>query len=149
MARYTTSVRSSLPADEAFAFMADFRNAADWDPGVTGVRQVDGDGGGLGAAYEVTVRAPGGDRTMRYVTTAYEPPGWVVLVADGSTLRSEDRISVAPAGDGCVVTYDAELRLRGPLGLLHLLDPALALAFRRVGDRAAAGLRRALGGTAA
>jgi hypothetical protein len=42
-----------------------------------------------------------------------------------------------------VVTYDARL---GMHGVLRFADPLLALAFARIGDRAAAGLRRALGG---
>ena len=56
-------------------------------------------------------------------------------------LRSTDRIAVTAAGDGATVSYDAEVRLRGPL---RLLDPVLDRGFRTVGDRAAAGLARAL-----
>ena len=40
------------------------------------------------------------------------------------------------------MTYDADLRLKGPLG--RLMDPLLGLAFRRIGDRAAVGLGNAL-----
>jgi len=42
-----------------------------------------------------------------------------------------------------MVTYDAELTLNGLLGLA---DPLLGLSFKRIGDRAAAGLIRALDG---
>jgi hypothetical protein len=42
------------------------------------------------------------------------------------------------------VTYQAELTLKGPL---RALDPLLGLAFKRVGDRAATGLRGALAAT--
>jgi hypothetical protein len=45
-------------------------------------------------------------------------------------------------GRGTRVTYDADLSLKGPL---RLADPLLALAFRRVGDRARDGLRARLG----
>ncbi|CAB4659805.1 unannotated protein [freshwater metagenome] len=41
------------------------------------------------------------------------------------------------------MTYDAELKLNGPLGLA---DPILRLTFGRIGDRAAAGLIRVLEG---
>jgi len=34
MARYAVHVRSPKPADEAFAYMADLSNFAEWDPGV-------------------------------------------------------------------------------------------------------------------
>ena len=46
MARYTVSVDTPMPADEAFTFMADLRNFAQWDPGVTNVEQLAGDGPG-------------------------------------------------------------------------------------------------------
>jgi hypothetical protein len=36
------------------------------------------------------------------------------------------------------VTYDAELRMNG---LLKVVDPLLGLMFKRIGDRAVAGLR--------
>lgn len=143
MARYTTSVRSPLSPEEAFAYMADLRNLAIWDPGVRRVVQVVGEGPGPDAAFEVTV---GGRRDMlfRYETVEYDAPGWFVVRAVTSQFESEDRVSVAPIPGGCVVTYDAELRLRGLLGLA---DPALGLAFRRIGDRAKDGLVRALEGT--
>ena len=34
-----------FPADEVFAYMADLRNFAEWDPGVKKVVQIVGDGG--------------------------------------------------------------------------------------------------------
>jgi len=40
----------------------------------------------------------------------------------------------------CRYRHNGELR-----GMLWLADPLLGLAFRRIGDRAAAGLRRVLG----
>ena len=45
------------------------------------------------------------------------------------------------AEHGSTVSYDAEVRLRGPL---KLLDPLLRPGFRVVAERAAAGLARAL-----
>jgi hypothetical protein len=40
------------------------------------------------------------------------------------------------------MTYDAELTLKGAI---KLIDPLFGLAFKRLGDNAAAGLRRELG----
>ena len=68
MARYVTTVRSAKTPREAFAYMADLRNFAEWDPGVKAVRQVEGSGGGPDAVFDVTVVAPGPDLTLRYVT---------------------------------------------------------------------------------
>lgn len=143
MARYTTTVRSPRSPEDAFAYMADLRNFAHWDPGVTGVVQTTGDGGGPDSVFDVTVKSVGGGTTLRYVTKRYAEPHTVTVEARSSMLTSIDRIDVAPDGAGCLVTYDAELKLNGVLGVFDL---GLRIAFSRIGDRAAAGLERALDG---
>lgn len=140
MARYVTRVRTDRPAEEAFAYMADLRNFAEWDPGVKRVVQVVGDGGGPAAEFDVTVSGT----TLRYVTKEHVAPTDLLVVAESTTLVSTDRVTVEPVDGGCIVTYDAELRLKG---VFVVMSPALALGFRRIGDRAAAGLRRVLAGT--
>lgn len=145
MARYLTRVATPLAADAAFAYLADLTNFAEWDPGVRRSVQVTGDGSGPGAAYDVTVAAVPRDLTLRYEVTEYDPPRTCLVVARSTVFTSTDRITVEADGAGSIVTYDAELALNGPLGLF---DPVLRLAFGRIGDRAAAGLRRALDGEA-
>ncbi len=140
MARYVASVRTPLTQSDAFSYMADITHFVEWDPGVKQARRVTGDGPGVGAAYDLTVQS-GGTTVMRYEITEYEPPRRVLLVARTSLLTSVDEIRVEADGTGAIVTYDAELTLNG---LLRLFDPLLRLAFRRIGDRAAAGLRRVL-----
>lgn len=142
MARYVTTVRSAKTPREAFAYMADLRNFAEWDPGVTAVRQVEGSGGGPDSVFDVTVAAPGRDLTLRYVTEEYDAPRHLLVVARSLVFTSIDRITVEPDGKGSVVTYDADLRLNG---VLRVGDLGLRLVFGQIGDRAAAGLRRALG----
>lgn len=142
MATYITSIRSPLAAEKAFDYVADVEHFAEWDPGVTESVQVEGDGPGLGAAYDVTVRNAGRSMTLRYEVVAYDPPHQIVLHADTGRLVSHDTITVGAQGSGSVVVYEAELTLKG---IARLAEPGLALAFDRIGDKAAAGLRRALG----
>ena len=142
MARYVTTVRSATTPREAFAYMADLRNFAEWDPGVKAVRQVEGSGGGPDAVFDVTVVAPGPDLTLRYLTEEHDAPRNLLVVARSSVFTSIDRITVEPDGTGSVVTYDADLRLNG---VLRIGDLGLRLVFGQIGDRAAAGLRRVLG----
>jgi carbon monoxide dehydrogenase subunit G len=142
MARYVTKVRTARTPQEAFAYMADLRNFAEWDPGVKAVKQVEGSGGGPGTTFDVTVAGPGRDLTLRYVTEEHDAPRNLLVVARSLTLTSIDRITVEPDGTGSVVTYDADLRLNG---VLRIGDLGLRLVFGRIGDRAAAGLRRVLG----
>jgi carbon monoxide dehydrogenase subunit G len=143
MARYVVSIAGPRSPAEAFGFMADLTHFSQWDPGVKKAVQVVGDGPGLGAAYDLTVAAVG-TMVMRYVVTSYEAPRRVVVVAKTRWLTSIDEITVESNPAGSLVTYDAKLTLRGPLALF---DGLLARSFRRIGDRAAAGLRRALGVT--
>ena len=142
MARYVTKVKTAKTPQEAFAYMADLRNFAEWDPGVKAVKQVEGSGGGPDTVFDVTVASPGLDQTLRYVTKEYDAPRNLLVVARSFVFTSIDRITVEPDGTGSVVTYDADLRLNG---VLRVGDLGLRLIFGRIGDRAAAGLRRVLG----
>lgn len=142
MARYVTTVGTAKTPQEAFAYMADLRNFAEWDPGVKAVRQVEGSGGGPDSVFDVTVAGIGRDLTLRYVTKEYDSPRNLLVVARSTVFTSIDRITVKPDGTGSVVTYDADLRLNG---VLRVGDLGLRLVFGQIGDRAAAGLRRVLG----
>lgn len=140
MAHFIATVPTALTPEDAFAYMADVTRFADWDPGVLRVVQVRGIGHGLGSAYDLTVQA-GGTTVMRYEVRVFEPPRRIVWVARTTMLTSVDEVLVEAHGDGSAVTYDARLTLNGPL---RLLDSLLAVAFRRIGDRAAEGLHRQL-----
>jgi carbon monoxide dehydrogenase subunit G len=140
MARYHLRIRTSWPADEAFAFMADLTNFAEWDPGVASSVQVTGDGPAVGAAYDVEASGT----TLRYEVDAYDPPQRIRARARNRWITSVDTISVAADGTGSIVTYEADLTLNG---LLRIGDPLLKVAFNRIGDKAADGLRQRLDGT--
>jgi len=142
MPRYETSVASPWSIERAFHYLADLEHFADWDPGVTRAVRVAGDGPGEGAAFDVTVKGVGKDMTLRYVTVVHSPPRRLEVEARTSSLVSYDVMTLEDRGqDGCVVTYAAELNLRG---VRSVANPLLGLAFKRIGDRAAVGLRRAL-----
>lgn len=143
MARYIVSVRSPRAPGDAFAYMADLNNFAEWDPGVTAVEQVEGDDPALDAAYDVTVQAVPRPLVLRYHLVTYEPDTSFVARAQSRTLTSNDIITVEPDGDGSIVTYDAELTFNGLLGVAN---PFLARVFDRIGDKAARGLIRVLEG---
>ena len=143
MARYVTSVSTPLSPQAAFDYMSDVRHFAEWDPGVMRAVRVSGDGSSVGSAYDLTVKA-GGTSVMRYVVKQREAPRRLFLVAKTAFFLSEDEIRVEPSGQGAVVTYDATLRLNGPLALF---DRLVRVAFREIRGRVVAGLRRALAGT--
>jgi carbon monoxide dehydrogenase subunit G len=141
MARYRTSIDSDLSPAEAFASLARFSSAAEWDPGVVEAEDLTGGPLRVGSAFRLVVKVLGRRMPLRYEITEMETDRRVVLEAPSSTFRSVDEITFEPRGTGTRVTYDADLRLRG---LARIADPLLRLAFRRIGDAAAAGLREHL-----
>ena len=142
MARYRTTIQSKKSPEEAFEYLADFANAREWDPGVVEGENLTGQPLGPDSRFRLVARFLGRRVPLEYRIVAFEPPRRVVFQADQAAVCSTDEICFVPVGAGTSVTYDADLRLKGTLG--RLMDPLLGLAFRRIGDRAAIGLGKAL-----
>ncbi len=70
---------------------------------------------------------------MVYQTTLFEPPRRFDVRGESSSIVSVDEITVEPQGSGSLITYDAELTLASAL---KAFDPALALGFNKVADKA-------------
>jgi hypothetical protein len=146
MAHYRTTVQSPAPAEDIFAYLADFATIAQWDPGVRSAELLEGEPGRVGARYLVTTSFLGVSTPLEYeILESVDPqngnPGRVVLEAVTSDFRSYDVITVTPTATGCDVTYDADLALRG---IRRPFDPVLRLMFKVIGDRARDGLADAV-----
>ncbi len=147
MPHYRTTVRTPWPQLRAFEYLSDLEHFAEWDPGVKRSMQVSGNGTAVGSAFDVTVGGVGRDLTLRYEIVALDSPERVEVRAETGMLLSVDVMTFQPTSDGgCAVTYDADLSLKGGF---RLGNPILGVVFGRIGDRAAAGLRRVLEATAA
>lgn len=140
MPRYTTTVRSVMTPDDAFAYMARFENVAEWDPSIEHAEALDG-APHVGARYEVAVRFGRGVQRLLYVVRGIDPPRTIRLEADAARYSSTDTITVVPDGSGSAVTYDAVIALKG---LMRLATPLVASRFRAAGDAARDGMGRAL-----
>jgi hypothetical protein len=141
MAHYHATVESRSPAAETFSYLATFSNAAEWDPGVLAGEQLDAGPLGAGSRFRLTVPFLGARISLTYEVIRFAPDREILLHAANGVLRSTDRIVVTGAADGSTVSYDAEVRLRGPL---QVLDPLLRPGFRVVAEQAVAGLAGAL-----
>lgn len=147
MPHYRTTVDTPWSQQRAFGYLSDLEHFAEWDPGVKRSVQVAGDGIAVGAAFDVTVGGVGRDMTLRYEIIELDSPDRVEVRAETGTLLSVDVMTFERADDGgCRVTYDADLSLKGAV---RFANPLLSVVFGRIGDRAAAGLRQVLEGTAA
>ena len=135
MARYITTIDSTLSAEEAYAYMADFSNALEWDPSVTEATR-SGDG-----AFDLVAKFGGRGVPLRYEVVSSDPPRSIVLEARKPSFTSRDTITVVSAPAGSTVHYDARLEFKGAG---RILDPLMQLVFNRTGAKAAAGMRAAL-----
>lgn len=142
MAQYVTTIKSSKSPEEAFAYMADLRNFAEWDKGVVKVDQISGDGAGLGTIFDVTVKGFGkSTSTLRYTTTEYDPTSNILVKGVNTLFTSIDRVTVTPTATGCDVVYDATLTANWVIAPMNLL---LGKVFNKIGDTATRGLRKVL-----
>jgi hypothetical protein len=142
MARYVTTIPSSLTQQEAFAYMADLHNFAKWDKGVVKVVQVEGKGAGLGTIFDVTVKGFGkSTSTLRYTTTEYDEFSNILVRGVNTLFTSIDRVTVNKTDTGCEVIYDATLTANWIIAPMNLL---LGKVFNKIGDTATRGLRKVL-----
>ncbi len=141
MARYHATIDTERSPEDVFAYLSDFSTAAEWDPGVIEAERLGGAELGVGAEFRLVAEFLGRRSTLTYRIVEYDPPHAVAFLGENATVTSLDRITLAAVAGGTRVTYDADLRLKGPL---RIADPLLKLAFDRVGNRARAGLRRTL-----
>jgi carbon monoxide dehydrogenase subunit G len=134
-------IETSLPVDAAFAYVADFANAQEWDPGVATAERIDEGPVGLGARYRLGVHLGRRVAPMEYRISVFEPPHRVVLVGSGSGVSAVDDIRFQPAGTGTRIDYIADIRLGG---VLRFVQPFLGRAFATIARNATSGMRRTL-----
>jgi carbon monoxide dehydrogenase subunit G len=141
MARYRASIDVQQPPEDVFAYLSDFSTAEEWDPGVVEAQRLGDKPVGKDAEFRLVAEFLGRKTPLTYRIVEYDPPRKVTFWGENSTVTSRDRIIVEVTGLGTRVTYEADLKLKGPF---RIADPLLGLVFRRVGDRARDGLREVL-----
>ena len=141
MPRYRAHLCAPVSADEAFDYLADFSNAVFWDPSVRQARRLDQGPLRQGSEFALTISFLGGESTLEYRITRFEPGHLVRLEAENAFIRSVDTLTFHSDGGGSSVGYDAELSTKG-LGAIAV--PILALAFPRLGRAAENGLQERL-----
>jgi hypothetical protein len=136
-------VSSTRPPDEVFAYLADFRSVAEWDPSVKTAAHVDGgEPISVGAIFRVTTKTTLSEVVLDYTTIELERPDRIVLRGENNSMVSLDTIVIRDDGrGGAAVTYEAKIDLKG---IRKLADPLLQLGFKRLGDKARDGLRSTL-----
>lgn len=150
MAAYSFTFTVPRPVPDVFEYLCRFSNALEWDPGVLAADELTPGPVHVGSRFSLVVRFAGRPVPMEYEVRELVPSTRVVLEARNVLVRSRDSIEVSDVGEpgapACRVRYVATLSGRGP-GMV--LGPALALALRKAGGNARAGLSARLSGPVA
>ncbi len=135
--RYSREIEVDSGVDATFAYLTDFANAAEWDPGIVEARRLTPAPTAVGSRFEVIALFRGRRQRFEYVVTDFEEPQRIALRGEGEKAVSDDVISVAASGHRTRVAYEADLRLKG---VYRVAEPFLGSTFERMGDAALDGL---------
>jgi carbon monoxide dehydrogenase subunit G len=138
--RFERQFFSAKPPEETLRLIADFRHLMSWDDSIQSVVPRD-EVFDQGAEYDVRVLFSGNPIDMVYTVTIYEPGIRAVLTGVAAKATAIDQIDVTATDQGTRVEYNAEIRLAFPY---NLIDPVLAIGFKKTVDRAVEGLIRFL-----
>lgn len=131
--QYSTELNIGCPADQTFAVLADFRNAARWDPRVTRARKVGTGPIGRGTRFILTSKVGLLRVDLPYRIETFVKPRRLVLFGKTKLMRYRDVIALKPVRGGTRVRYHASMVVRPAVpGTRWLMEKV----FRRVGDDA-------------
>ena len=135
------SVETSASPAAVFAYLSDFTNTNEWDPGTVRTTLVSGDGG-VGTTYANTSKFLGRETELTYEVEKYQPDSLFALRGENKSVVAHDTMDITPLGSGSKVTYTADFEFKG---LGKFVAPLLAPALKKLGDEAENGLRENLG----
>ena len=127
MITITIKTEIDVPADEVFAFVADFSNNPAWQSGVETVDWTSPPPIQVGSTYDQTISFR--NTVTGYQITAYEPGRSVTTVSgQGATIPTTVTRTVVPIGeDRCRVTVDLTAK---PRLIRRLITPLLKKMIR-------------------
>ena len=100
MARITESIEINRRPEDVFAYLDDVERHGEWQEQIVAVQPESDQPMGVGKRVRETRRVPGGDRSMTYEVTEYDPPRRSSFRVLDGPIRAVGTISVEPVGDG-------------------------------------------------
>jgi uncharacterized protein YndB with AHSA1/START domain len=100
MAPISESIEINRRPEEVFAYLDDVERHSEWQEQIVDVQPQGDEPMGVGKRVKETRRVPGGDRSMTYEITAYEPPRQSSFRVLDGPIRGVGTILVEPIGDG-------------------------------------------------
>ncbi|MBN7797949.1 SDR family NAD(P)-dependent oxidoreductase [Parahaliea mediterranea] len=129
------------PRAEVFAYLRDFRSAAEWDHTTRSARKATPGPVDVGSRFDLVCKLPLGTIDIEYTVTHLEPGRALTLQGQSRLFAVTDVIHFSDTATGCHIDYRAHFAFHGPLAAL---EPAMRNGMARMGRKAVAGMRRAL-----
>ncbi len=140
--RFSEQIVVSRPAADAFQYIAEFENTAEWDPGIAESRKLTDGPVRVGSQFDVVALFRGKRQRFRYTVTELDDGRRIVLEGVGAKATSVDAITVDSTSDsGSRISYTADIQLKG---LRRLAEPLLKPMLAKTGEDALAGLKQKL-----
>ncbi|NLG54384.1 MAG: polyketide cyclase [Rhodococcus sp.] len=133
-------VTTDASPEAVFAYLSDFSNSQQWDPGSLRTVRVEGDGG-VGTRYANTSEFAGRTSNIDYEVIEFHPGTSLTLRGTNSSLVALDTITVAPKGTGSTVTYRVQFAFQG---WLRWAEPVLRIFMKKLLDDGEKGMQREL-----
>lgn len=128
------------PIDEVFAYLSDFENTNEWDPGTVETKRVSGDGG-LGTVYSNTSQFVGRKVDLEYTTVGYDSPTFFSCQGKNTSSTATDSMTFTRQGERTQIHYRADFTFHGFVKLVapFVVKPKLSdLADETIADITAA-----------
>jgi hypothetical protein len=130
-----------LTQEEAFDFVGDFTNVAEWDPGITASKKI-GDGPvGVGTRFEVVSEFVGRSLDLTYVVEEWDAPDRAVVATETKNFAGRDTITFRSVDGGTEIDYVAEFTFKG---VMRAAEPFLGGTFDKLGKKAMDGVVEAV-----
>lgn len=131
MATFQNTVTIARPADEVFAFLADFGNIPAWNYAIAHTVQTSPGQAGVGATYRQTRTIPRSSDES-FEVTDFAPPGRLTVQGQIGPFNASSSYLLEPTADGTRLTSQVELEpssaLLRPLGPLAIPGVKAAVA---------------------
>jgi carbon monoxide dehydrogenase subunit G len=143
MIRISKSVTVATPLEDVFAYLADFSNTAEWDPGVDSATRTSGGEIGPASTFHLVTNFRGRQIPVDYEIASYDPPNRLVFVGEGKRFAGTDDIQLTPIDDNTTkVTWTADFALKG---IGRLFESFMKGTFEDISQHALDGLGDQLG----
>lgn len=129
------------PPDAVFAYLGDFTNTNEWDPGTVTTTRTSGDGG-VGTTYANTSEFMGRKVELTYETVVHDRPTKVQFRGTNKSATTLDTMSFTASGAGTEIHYRADFDLGT---LLNLVAPLFIRGkLEKLADETVEQIQRAL-----